>query len=81
MLLKGYLRARRYDPPMTPTPFRVQKYLAGACYPARKQEVMERARRKGADEQVLAALRLLPECEYDSPIALSRAIGRELERA
>jgi hypothetical protein len=66
---------------MTPTPFRAQKYLAGTRYPARKHDVLERARLKGADEEVLAALRLLPECEYDSPIALSCAIGRELERA
>jgi hypothetical protein len=59
----------------------VQKYLRGVRYPARKQQVLERARQKGADEQVLAALRLLPELEYESPIALSCAVGRELERA
>jgi len=66
---------------MPPTPFRVQKYLAGVRYPARKEQVLERARLKGADEQVLAALDLLPELEYESPIALSCAVGRELERA
>jgi hypothetical protein len=66
---------------MKPTPFRVQKYLAGVRYPARKEQVLERAQMKGADEQVLAALRLLPEPEYASPIALSCAVGRELERA
>jgi hypothetical protein len=66
---------------MTPTPFRVQKYLGGVRYPARKHEVLERARLKGADDQVLAALRRLPELEFESPIALSCAVGRQLERA
>jgi hypothetical protein len=66
---------------MTLTPFRIQKYLGGVRYPAGKQDVLERARLKGADEQVLAALQLLPELEYESPIALSGAVGRQLERA
>jgi len=66
---------------MTPTPFRIQKYLAGVRYPARKDKVLERAQQKGADEQVLAALRQLPDDEYESPIALSCAVGRQLERA
>ena len=64
---------------MRPTPFRVQKYLAGIRYPARKADVLTRARQRGADDEVMAALCLLPEVEYPTPIALSCAVGRVLE--
>ena len=59
------------------TPFRIQKFLGGLRYPARKPQVLERARQRGADEQVLGALRRLPDDRtFDSPIALSREVGR-----
>ncbi len=59
------------------TPFRIQKYLGGLRYPARKDQVLERARQRGADEQVLRALRRLPDDRaFDSPISLSREVGR-----
>jgi len=59
------------------TPFRIQKFLGGLRYPARKEQVLERARQRGADEQVLGALRRLPDDRaFDSPIALSREVGR-----
>lgn len=59
------------------TPFRIQKFLGGLRYPARKEQVLERARQRGADEQVLGALRRLPDDRaFDSPIALSRQVGR-----
>jgi hypothetical protein len=63
-----------------PSPFRVQKYLAGLRYPARKHEVLERARNRGADSQLLGLLGLLPDRDYDSPIALSCEVGRQAER-
>lgn len=58
------------------TPFRVQKFLGGLRYPARKAQVLERARQRGADEQVMAALNRLPDRAWDSPISLSRDMGR-----
>lgn len=58
------------------TPFRIQKYLAGLRYPAAKAEVLERARQRGADEGILAVLERLPERAWDSPVALSRDVGR-----
>jgi len=65
---------------MPPSPFRVQKYLAGMRYPASKANALERARQRGADEPILQALAVLPEADYPSPVALSCAIARELER-
>ena len=62
---------------ITLTPFRIQKFLGGLRYPARKEQVLERARERGADEQVLGALRRLPDDRaYDSPISLSREVSR-----
>jgi hypothetical protein len=61
---------------MNLTPFRIQKFLGGLRYPARKGEVLERARQRGADEQVMAALERLPDVAWDSPVSLSRQVGR-----
>jgi hypothetical protein len=58
------------------TPFRIQKFLGGLRYPARKAQVLERARERGADEQVMAALNRLPDRAWDNPISLSRDVGR-----
>ena len=60
-----------------PSPFRVQKYLGGLRYPARKQQVLERARSRGADSDLLELLVLLPDRDYESPIALSCEVGRQ----
>lgn len=64
-----------------PSPFRVQKFLAGLRYPARKQQVLERARSRGADAQLIGLLLLLPERDYESPISLSCEVGRQAERS
>jgi hypothetical protein len=62
-----------------PSPFRVQKFLAGLRYPARKHEVLERARSRGADAQLIRLLSLLPERDYETPISLSCEVGRQAE--
>ena len=56
------------------SPFRVQKYLAGIRYPACKREVLERAGARGADGEVLRALKDIADRDYDSPIELAREI-------
>jgi hypothetical protein len=50
-------------------------------YPARKHEVLERARSRGADAQLMSVLLALPERDYESPISLSCEVGRQSERA
>lgn len=67
--------------PGSPVVLRVQKSLRGLRYPARKNEVLARARERGADEQVMAALSSLPERTYESPVNLSCEIGRQAELA
>lgn len=63
-----------------PTPFRIQKYLGGLRYPARKDEAIERARLRGADAQVIDLLDALPDRTYNSPISLSCEVGRQAAR-
>jgi hypothetical protein len=59
----------------------VQKFLAGMRYPARKHQVLERARSRGADRELLGLLMMLPERDYESPISVSCEIGRQIEQA
>ena len=65
----------------TPTPLRVQIFLAGLRYPARKDDVVARARERGADEQVMLALLGLPDRAYESAVALSCEVVRQAHRA
>jgi hypothetical protein len=58
----------------TLSPFRVQKFLAGIRYPARKRDVLARAGKRGADAEVLRALESIEDREYASPVALAREI-------
>jgi hypothetical protein len=48
-----------------PSPIDVQKSLAGTDYPARKDELIARAKDNGASGEVTGALQTLPHREYD----------------
>jgi hypothetical protein len=52
-----------------------QKYLSGMDYPAGKQEIVEHARSRGADEETLRELERIPDREYDGPNAVSEALA------
>jgi hypothetical protein len=54
----------------------VQKHLSGIDYPASRDELIEHARKKGADDGILQALRRLPDREYDGPNAVSKEIAK-----
>jgi hypothetical protein len=46
---------------------RVHSILEGMPLPARRDEIVEHAEIEGADEDLLAALRALPDREYETP--------------
>ncbi len=48
-------------------PIQLQKYLKGVDYPASKQDLLERAKQEGADENVFSTLEQLPDEEYETP--------------
>ena len=62
----------------THSPIGIQKALKGASYPAKKQELVKTAQANGADDSTLRTLRDMPGDEYDTPAAVSKAIGHEM---
>jgi hypothetical protein len=61
---------------MTANPIQLQKYLGGVDYPTDKQNLIEHARSKGADENVLKTLQELPMDRFNSPNDVSEAFGK-----
>jgi hypothetical protein len=57
-------------------PIQVQKYLGGVDYPVSKDELVRRAQEKGADDQVLQALKHLPQERFNGPNDVSQAMGK-----
>ncbi len=56
-------------------PIQLQKHLKGVDYPASKEELIEHAKKQGADDNAISALEQLPDQEYDSPTDVSEAVG------
>lgn len=57
-------------------PIQIQKSLSGVDYPVTKQQLLEKARDNGADEDVMAALEKLPDREYNGPNAVSAEVSQ-----
>jgi hypothetical protein len=57
-------------------PSQVQKWLKDVHFPASKRQILETARREGADRDVLQALERLPEQEYRGPQAVNEQLGK-----
>ncbi|MCW2907675.1 MAG: hypothetical protein JWL68_2464 [Actinomycetia bacterium] len=53
----------------------VQKALSGMSYPATKDQLIRHAQEHGAGEDILNALRALPEKQYDGPNEVSAAVA------
>lgn len=58
-----------------PNPIEVQKHLSGVDYPASKDDLVSTAEREGAGDDVLEALRSLPDREFDSPTDVTSAVA------
>lgn len=57
-------------------PIQVQKFLSGIDYPASKQDLVQKARQEGADQDVIATLEKMPGDRFNSPNDVSEAIGK-----
>jgi uncharacterized protein DUF2795 len=51
-------------------------FLGGIDYPTDKQTLVERARERGADDNVIRMLESLPMDKFNSPNDASEAIGK-----
>ena len=56
-------------------PIQVQKFLSGMDYPATKEEIVDHAKSKGADENIMRTLEQLPDESFETPADISKAIG------
>ncbi|MCP2166466.1 DUF2795 domain-containing protein [Goodfellowiella coeruleoviolacea] len=59
-----------------PNPIQVQKFLSDVDYPASRDQLVETAKKHGADEPVLENLRKIPDRQYDGPNAVSQEFAR-----
>ena len=58
------------------SPAIVEKYLAGMHYPAKKHNLVENAKNKNAPEEVIDLINKLPDKTYNSPIDITKEIGK-----
>jgi hypothetical protein len=59
-----------------PSPVAIQKALAGVDYPTTRERLAETARTHHADQEIIELIDRLPDRDYDSPAAVSKAIGQ-----
>lgn len=53
----------------------VQKFLGGIDYPASRDDLVRKAEDSGAGDEVLDALRNLPDRRYEDPTEVSEAVA------
>lgn len=59
------------------SPSNVQKYLKGVDYPARKQDLMEQAKKNGAPQEVMQVIQQFPNQEFGGPQDVMKAYGEQ----
>lgn len=59
------------------TPIQIEKYLKGADYPASKQDLLECAKRNGADQQICDRINSLPDQRFEKPTDVTKALGSQ----
>ena len=59
------------------SPAQIQQRLDGVDYPASKQDLIKHAGKKGdKNEEVMKVLKQLPDKEYNSPVDVSKEVGK-----
>lgn len=56
-------------------PVQLQKHLKGMDYPASKEDLIQHAKKNGADQNVCSVLEQLPDEEYETPTDVNKAVG------
>ncbi len=62
---------------MQTSPIEVQKALKDIDYPVHKKDLIQHAKKHGADKDVMDVLEGLPDKEYNSPIEVSEEFNAE----
>jgi hypothetical protein len=58
------------------SPAIVEKYLAGMHYPAEKKRLVDNAQNKSAPDDVMNVINKLPDKTYNSPIDITKEMGK-----
>lgn len=56
-------------------PIELQKHLKGMEYPASKQDVIDKAKENGADQELQSMLEQLSDQQFETPADVNKAIG------
>jgi len=56
------------------SPIEIQKALGGVDYPAEKEDLIKNAEKKYASDDVLSALKGLPDKKYESPADVNKEV-------
>lgn len=62
-------------------PIQIQKYLKGVDYPATREQLIDNAKKLGADENICASLEQLPDDDFQTPAEVSQAFNGPSEHA
>jgi Protein of unknown function (DUF2795) len=65
----------RREAVMDVSPIEVQKHLQGVDYPADKEQLVDAARRNGAEDDVVKAISSLPSRQFDGPDTVMEQLG------
>jgi hypothetical protein len=57
-----------------PNPIELQKTLSGVHYPTDKNDLVEHAKKNGADEDILNSLNKIPDKEYTGPDQVQKEV-------
>jgi hypothetical protein len=60
-----------------PNPIDLQRHLKGVDYPARRDDLVAKARDAGAGEDIVRALESIPDREYEDPAQVSEAVAKK----
>ena len=58
------------------SPISVSKHLGGIDFPAGKNELVEHARTKNADDQIIEILQHMPEKRYENMADVMKGVGQ-----
>jgi predicted outer membrane protein len=56
-------------------PIQIQKYLKGVDYPATREQLIDNAKKLGADTNICASLEQLPDDDFQTPAEVSQAFN------
>jgi hypothetical protein len=57
-------------------PIELQKYLKGVDYPTNKKQLLSKAKKNGANKEILSFIEELSEEEFETPAEVSKAAGQ-----